>query len=653
MPAYGLFRIGKIILLISLIAVLVAGCTALPQSTFSPTPTTTSQDLASSHREATPTPAGYAPAPLETKGDPEVMAILDSLTNLPLPEFFDESYKQLLLRSPQTLTELGLSASFGQRDDQLNDLSDAFMRDTQALEAGMLEILRWYDRSVLSPDEQISYDVYTWYLESQVRGHAYAYYEYPLHHFLGSWQFTLQTLFTEKHPLQTLENAEDYVMRLEQVERQANQLLEGLEFRTQMGLIPPKNILLLTKESLLADLQVEAAGLDDLQPDNLAVYTRFRDAIQLMDELTPADKQALDQSALQATADSVIPAYRSLLDYLDQLLPLAGNTAGAGRFPDGEAYYTYLLNRETSTALTPAEAHEIGLQEVARLQAELGDAFSQLGYPENESFDALIGRAVQAAGFYDTTTSSGQEELVEAYENILAAMHARLDEVFLEIPVAELTVEGIPYGGGGFYEPGSLDGARPGVFYAGMGAQVVPKYNMATIAYHEGIPGHHLQISLAQEAHLPLFRNVLFFNGYGEGWAVYSERLAWEMGFYAEDPFGNIGRLQLELLRAARLVADTGIHAKGWTRDEAVNYLQSVLGGTTDQWAGEVDRYIVRPGQASGYLLGMIEILRMRSQVSQAMGEDFDIRDFHSWVLNSGSLPLEILSTIVEDQLQP
>jgi uncharacterized protein (DUF885 family) len=224
-----------------------------------------------------------------------------------------------------------------------------------------------------------------------------------------------------------------------------------------------------------------------------------------------------------------------------------------------------------------------------------------------------------------------------------------LDTVVDIRPEAEVVVVGAPIGG--YYVPAPLDGSRPGMFYASTGGPWVPKFNMPTIAYHEAIPGHHFQIAIAQEMDLPLFRNDLFFNGYGEGWALYAERLAWELGLYEDDPFGNLGRLQLELLRAVRLVVDTGLHAKQWTRAEAKAYVSEALGDPSGRWSHEVERYIVLPAQATGYKIGMLKILELRQRAMDELGEAFDLKEFHNLVLGSGSMPLDILERVVEDYI--
>jgi uncharacterized protein (DUF885 family) len=262
-----------------------------------------------------------------------------------------------------------------------------------------------------------------------------------------------------------------------------------------------------------------------------------------------------------------------------------------------------------------------------------------------------MARAITESGLYDTRTQSGKDQVIAAYETLLDEVDLKLVEVFDIRPRAEVIVIGdLTFGGGGgYYVSGSLDGSRPGAFHTGVGGSYVYKYRMPTIAYHEAIPGHHFQISIAQEMDLPLFQKAIIFNGYAEGWALYAEQLAWELGLFEDNLYGDIGRLELDLLRAVRLVADTGIHAKKWTREEATAYMRDVFG--SDMYASEVDRYIVLPAQATGYKVGMIKILELRQKAIDELGDKFDIKEFHQVILGGGGMPLTILEKVVQDYI--
>jgi uncharacterized protein (DUF885 family) len=277
-------------------------------------------------------------------------------------------------------------------------------------------------------------------------------------------------------------------------------------------------------------------------------------------------------------------------------------------------------------------------------------ALKELRYPSQLLAPSqMLEMARGEAGYYNTDSSSGKAQVIAAYEDLLGEIELVMQPAFDLYPSTDVIVYGDESfgGGGGFYVPGSLDGSRPGAFHTGVGGGYVPKYTMPTILFHETVPGHHFQIALAYDLGLPTFRTDILLNGYAEGWALYAERLAWELGMYEDNPYGNVGRLQLELLRAARLVADTGVHAKGWTRNQARSYLDRTLGGMTH----EVDRYVVFPAQATGYKIGLLKMLELRQAAQDELGEEFDLAEFHRVVLGGGSLPLEMLEREVQAYL--
>jgi uncharacterized protein (DUF885 family) len=617
--------------------------TSPPPTATEPAPTEQPTIRPTAIPSATPTTLPVTPEiPATRSSVDEVVAGLQGLT---LDDFFQKSYEQLLLRNPETLTALGLAGTYGLRNDRLNDLSDAYIRETQQLETAILNLLRTYDRAALPPEQQISYAVYEWYLDDLVRGHEFMYYDYPVHHFIGSYHDELLRLFTEIHPLTNKRDAEDYVSRLSQVDDQVEQLMAGLKLRQETGVIPPRFIVTAALYAL-RDLAHSSAR-------TMPFYTALAEKADSLEGVSDADKQALLQAAEREIDESVIPAFEALVEYFEYQETMATNDAGVWKFPNGDAYYAYLLRRETSTDLTPEEIHQLGLAEVARIQTEMRQVFNELGYPQDASLGELMNRAIEEGDFYYVQSQAGKDQLLAAYEAILDRVDQRLDDAFDIRPNAKVIVVGDPgFGGGGYYVSASLDGSRPGAFHTGVGGSWVPKFNMPTVAYHEAIPGHHFQIAIAQELDLPMFRTDVFFNGYGEGWALYAERLAWELGMYDDDPYGNLGRLQLELLRAVRLVTDTGLHAKHWTREQAKAYMNEALGDPSGRWSHEVERYIVAPAQATGYKIGMLKILELRQKVMDELGDRFDLKEFHTVVLSNGSVPLEILKRIVDDYIE-
>ena len=661
----GMSSRSKIWLLIMGIPLLLIGCsqndlpaTSIPArattfvaATANPPQSAEATPTAASSPTSPPLPVATQALPTGTSSPPPatVDQLSAELADLPLDQFFEASYKQLLLRSPETITYYGLAGSFGMRDDQLDNLSDAYIHETQQLERTILDLLHGFDRAALEPEQKISYDVFEWYLDSQVRGHEFIYYDYPLHHFIGSYSFSLNQLFTETHPLRDVQNVEDYIARLGQVNRQAEQLLAGLALRAEQGIRPPRFILEMTRVALLRDLGANSTDPDRISSRVLPVYIRLNVAMDEIEMLGDEAKSMYRDAALEAIEASLVPAYLALIDYVDAQMPLANDDAGVWQFDRGDDYYQHRLYVETSTDLTAAEIYEMGLAEVERIHAELRILFAELGYPDDEPVGVLLNRASVEAGYFDTSNAANQAQLVTEIEAILADMDQRMEPVFGIRPAVGVNVVGLTAAsGGGFYEAPALDGSRAGTYYAGVGGPRVSLFDLKTVAYHEAIPGHHTQIALAQELELPTFRRLLFFNAYGEGWALYGERLALELGVYEDDPYGNIGRLQLELLRAVRLVVDSGIHAQRWSRAEAIAYMNEELGS----WTQEVDRYIVWPAQSTGYMVGMLKILELRQKAMDALGDRFDLRQFHNVVLGNGSMPLAILERLVDEYIK-
>jgi uncharacterized protein (DUF885 family) len=559
------------------------------------------------------------------------------LEGLPLPEFFEVSWRELSLRDPENVLADGLASTYGLETAELTDISDAYIRETYRMIGTVLAMLRNYNRAELTPAEQISYDVYEWYLDDQVRSQEFMYYDYPATYFpVTSVHLELVQFFTDLHPLASEQDAQDYIARLQQVDAKFEQLIDGLERREKAGIIPPKF-------ALQWGLH-EVNNLASANPTHTPFYETFRDKVSALQDATKGEKQALLTSAATAIQESVLPAYQALADYLKHLESVAPTKDGVWQFEDGDAYYQYLLRHYTTTDLTADEIHELGLRELERIHAEMRVIFDQLGYPKDEGLPALFDRVARDSG----TVPAG--EVLPTYESLIADADRNLDEVFDIRPDAKVIV--VSSSIKGMYVSASLDGSRPGAFHAGPGTTAEESYAMPTLAYHEAIPGHHFQIAIAQEADLPSFRNALGFTGYAEGWALYAEQLAWELGWYEDDPYGNLGRLQAEAYRATRLVVDTGLHAKRWTFDEAIEFFVENTGyqsGDSVEPAQEIARYIVWPGQATAYKVGMLKILELRQRAMNQLGDRFNIRDFHQIVLSNGSMPLDVLERVVQD----
>jgi uncharacterized protein (DUF885 family) len=549
--------------------------------------------------------------------------------------FMEDSFEQLLLRDPELLIETGLYKEYSDLPVELTDISEPYQQQTRDLEQQIYADLMQFDRDVLLKEDQISFDVFTWYLEDRIQEHDYVAFEYPVTHFIIGAQYEILNFFTEIHPLANEKDAEDYINRLNQVGQKFNQLGESLLVNAQAGTTAPGFIL----EWSLRDIE----RIANSSPRTTAYFLEFSEKLSRIKHLEPAERNQLEQEAEKAIRDSVLPGYRELADVISRVLPQAADHDGVWQFEGGDAYYRNRLRHFTTTSLDPSAIHKMGIAELDRIHSEMREIFDNLGYPKNASLTELYNQAAIDGG------TISPADVVLTYEEIIHQAENNLTEAFDIFPQADVRVEGVARGG--YYIPGSLDGSRLGVFYATDSA-LEPRFSMATLAYHETVPGHHFQISIAQESDLPLFRNILSFTGYTEGWALYAEKLASEFGWYSDDPYGDLGRLQAEAFRAARLVVDTGIHSKQWTYDQAVDFMFENTGLPREMVNFEVSRYIAWPGQSTAYMIGLLNFMELRQKAENELGDQFDLKQFHNAVLQNGSMPLEVLENVVDAYIE-
>jgi uncharacterized protein (DUF885 family) len=556
--------------------------------------------------------------------------LLAGLEGLNIDAFFEESYRRWLIRDPETLTTLGLADFYGVGDADLTNISDQFIRQTQLLESGILELLRSYDRSTFSSTQALTAAVYDWFLDDLVRGHAFMYDDYPLNPIVTSVHYNLYMLFVAYHPLNNRQDAEDYLSRLSQVGVKLSQLIEGLQLREEKDVILPAFIFPI----VLGDINETAES----KPTSHPYYTSFNARLK---GVSSDEKQLLSDNVEKEISSTVIPAYQGLADFLVELESKTSQNIGVWQFSDGKDFYAQSLRRQTTVDMAADEIHALGQQHVDRVHAEMRVLFSSLGYPSSDTIHSLYNRLTA-----DTGTCQGQEK-VAAFEQAIQTAEALLPQAFDIFPKASVQVVGGD--DGDYYMSASYDGSRPGLFYART-TSPTPKFAIKTLAFHETIPGHHMQISIAQEqAGLPAIRQGMQFNAYAEGWALYAEHLMWELGAYDDDLPGDLGRLQMEAFRAARLVVDTGIHSLRWSFNQAVDYLAEATGFSTSEAQRELTRYSVWPGQATSYYIGLLKFLELRQKAMDALGKAFDLKAFHHVVLVNGSLPLTVLEKLVDD----
>lgn len=564
---------------------------------------------------------------------PAVEEILSGLEGLPFSRFLEDSYEARLERDPETVVGLGLTDRINVQADELTDISEGFVLDGYRLDDGIIDLLEGYDRTQLSAADQLSYDVYRWILDNRRWQRAFQEHIYPINHMFSGVQNDVRFFFSDVHPLATEQDGEDYVARLRRVEFKIDDAVDAMERSRQAGIVLPSRMIDWALSTITPISDGSATGVP--------FYTRLNVGLsQLVSAggISGSRRNALLQEARNVIADRIIPAYRRLRDATSNQKRSAPGRIGVGTLPRGTEYYAWQLRRHTTTELTAAEIHTLGLREVDRIESEIRSKFEGLGYQATASIEALYTQLGQNDGFVQPA------DVVSTYEAMIREADSVLDTVFDLRPSANVVVIG--GSSGGFYLGPSLDGTRPGAFYA-QNVRAEPRFAMKTLAYHEAVPGHHFQIGIAGELDLPLFRRLEDSTGYVEGWALYAEWLALELGLYDNDPAGDLGRLQAEIFRASRLVVDTGMHAMGWTFEDATSYFMTHTGFSRQAAERQIGRYAVWPGQATAYMTGMLQIREARRQAEEMLGVDFDLKGFHRVVLGNGSVPLDILEQLV------
>jgi uncharacterized protein (DUF885 family) len=567
---------------------------------------------------------------------------------LKLDWFYTRVFASFALDSPELLSSLRILPGWLDfYSAKLDDASPAHEKKMTELVKQELAVLNQYDRKALDREGQLSYDTLHQFLQLQADGEPFSQHDFPLNQMAGM-QSALPNFMAQVHQVKSKGEADNYIARLNKFPRKFSELLEGLKQREAKGVIPPR----FTVEKVL----VQMNGFVAKAPQDNPLYLSLKEKLAKIPaaQLDDAARAQLLAQAEAAIKDSVYPAYRQLIAYFVALQPKASVNNGAWSLPNGDAYYAWCVRMHTTTDMTPQQVHELGLAEVARVGGEMDAILRQQGLAEG-TIGARVQTLARRPEQQYANTAEGKAAMLAGYQAILDEVNKGLDGAFDVRPKLGVEVRPVPAASeasapGAYYEPGAFDGSRPGVFYANMRAPgETPKFAMRTLAYHEGIPGHHFQIAIAQElSGVPFFRKVIPFTAYQEGWALYAERLAYELGFQ-KNPLDNLGRLRDEMMRATRLVVDSGIHYKHWTREQAISYMMDNTGMAEGDVTAEVERYFVAPGQALAYKVGMLKILALREHAKQELGARFDLKQFHNEVLKHGALPLTVLERVIED----
>ena len=548
-----------------------------------------------------------------------------------LNAIFKDIWEDRLKHSPE------FASSIGDRryNDQLSDYSVEEVNASLGRGRIFLERLSQIDAKGLSEQDQVSDDLMIRELIDEQEGAKFKEWEMPVNQFSGP--HTELPQLVGRISFETVKDYEDYTVRLTKIPRLLSQVTTNMQLGMDEGRMPPKYLL----EKVLQQTQALAGGKPADSPF-AAPLKSFPKSIGT------ADQKRLSDAMLTAIENDVQRAYQRFAKFLSGQYVAKGRTEpGAWSLPDGDAYYVFRVQQSTTLNKTPAEIHQIGLEEVKRDEAEMLAIVKKMGFTDIKSFSSALKTNPK-----EHPTS--REALLAIYKANIDAMRPRLPELFGRLPKAPLEVVAVPAymekdQAAAYYDNGTPDGSRPGKVY-------VNTYNFAerslapveAVSYHEGLPGHHLQISIAQElTGIPEFRKYSYYTAYTEGWGLYSERLGKEIGFY-KDPYSDYGRLEADIWRAIRLVVDTGVHSKHWTRQQMVDFFHehSAIDETNIQ--AETDRYIAWPGQALGYKMGQLKLLEVRDRAKKALGDKFSLKAFHDEVLDSGALPLDVLDQRVD-----
>ena len=564
-----------------------------------------------------------------------------------LEDFFTATWAEDLVRYPASASYLGVN----DRQDQWNDVTESFQLASLAITRQRLDFLNGIDTSQLSEDRLLSYRLYRLDLERTLAGAPFRHHRYVIHQFRGPHTSAV-SLLINVHAIHSMQDAEAYIARLNNLPLYFDGVVEQIQIRADKGLFLVDWMIPKMIES--ASNVLLGAPFDPVDEPSV-IWADFNDKLDQL-ALAPAEMNQLREDARSALLSAVRPAYQKLISAVSSQQDRAMPEDGVWRFPDGDGFYANRLNVFTTTSLTAAEIHQAGLDNVERLHDEMRVVMAEIG--ERGDLAAFLERIRSDEALRFPNTEEGRSAYLDAARGAIDDMAERLPAYFGVLPRAALVVKRVEAyrersAGKAFYQRPPSDESRPGIYYANLyDMNSMPKTDLEALAFHEGLPGHHLQLSIAAELnHVPDFQRHTRFTAFSEGWGLYSEYLAKEMGFY-QDPYSNFGRLSMELWRAARLVVDTGLHHKQWTREQAVAYLVTNTPNAVYDCQRAIERYIAMPGQATAYMIGKLRIVELIEMARQALGDRFDIRAFHDVVLGSGAVPLDQLEVHVQRLVQ-
>ncbi|GAN00026.1 protein of unknown function DUF885 [alpha proteobacterium U9-1i] len=558
--------------------------------------------------------------------------------------FFEAAFDEGVARSPELATSLGDRRGYDRWNDETETFAEATLRRRVALRDEMRA--RW-NVANLSASDALSYRLFDQGVTRAEQGWRWRNHRYVFNHFGGA-QANLPAFLINQHQVTNVADAEAYVARLNGIRGKLDQQIANAEHSASLGIQPPK----FSYEGVLSSSRNVIAGAPFADGADSPLFADFKTKVNRL-EIAQTEKDRLIAAGRTAMLSSVKPAYENLIAVMTQHEARATTDDGAWKLPDGDEFYADRLRNFTTTERSADEIHNIGLENVARLHGEMRTIMRQVNF--RGDLNAFFEFMETDPRFYVADTAAGRADYVRQATAVIDAMRDRLPQYFGRLPRAPMEVRPVePFrersAGLAFYSGPAADGSRPGVYYVNtFDVKAIPTYQIEALAYHEGIPGHHMQIAIAQELEsVPRFRRFGGYTAYSEGWGLYTERLGKEMGAY-QDPYSDFGRLTMELRRAIRLVVDTGVHSKRWTRRQAVDYILANQPGDEASAMRDMGRYIVMPGQATAYMIGQMEILRLREEARTSMGARYSISGFHDAVLANGAVPLDILGELVRE----
>ncbi|WP_103866329.1 DUF885 family protein [Aquimarina sp. I32.4] len=563
-----------------------------------------------------------------------------------LNDWFEKQFQEELARSPMMQTYLGVKTEDYSKWDDISSKKEA--EDLEYAKKRLNYLKDSVDITLLDKTTALSYKLMKENLENEIEDFKYRFYNYPVNQMHGL-QADTPAFMINMHRIESKSDAEAYISRLNGFDEMFTQAVENLKIREKNGVLPPKFVF--TK--VLDDCRNIISGQPfDKSNQESTLLADFKNKIKTL-ELSEDEKEQLETLAKKALLEGVKPAYANLIVLLEEQQQRATTDDGVWKFPKGDAFYNIALQRTTTTNMTADQIHELGLKEVGRIHNEMRAIMKQVKYEGTlQDFFTFMKEDKQ---FYFPNDETGKAAYLKEAVALIDTMKSKLDELFITKPKADIVVKAVePFreksAGKAFYQPGTPDGSRSGTYYANLyDMTAMPKYQMEALAYHEGLPGHHMQLSIAQELQgIPKFRKFGGYTAYVEGWGLYNELLPKEIGMYS-DPYSDFGRLAMELWRACRLVVDTGIHSKKWTREEGIKYYTDNTPNAESDAIKMVERHVVMPSQATAYKIGMNKILELRENAKNELGDQFDIREFHDVVLTNGAVPLTVLEELVAD----